>query len=246
MRKSTPVAPISASAWGRIRPSGTGGGAVTSLVGKVLALIGVEDREPLEERDGARLVAVAFGPPAFVIRREAVGIDDGRAVLALADVAAEAQGLAEGQPALADEAVLDDRAPENQHVDAGVAALCRGVLRHGERRLRRRRPPGLDPGHAAGLQFGDDLVGDFVIEARPVLAGTGASGRVWTSRISATGAASLSRDLQPVTENPVRTLTLGGVAGCSPQKGVCRRPWRGQGEGLPLPPFPLFSKAAEP
>ena len=60
-------------------------------VGKVLALIRVEHREPLEERDGARLVAVAFGPPAFVLRREAIGIDDGRAVLALADVAAEAQ-----------------------------------------------------------------------------------------------------------------------------------------------------------
>ena len=69
-------------------------------------------------------------------------------------------------------------------------------------------PHGCDPGHAAGLQLGDDLVGDFVIKARPVVAGTGASGVFWTSRFSATGAASLSRGLQPVTANPVRTLTL--------------------------------------
>ena len=51
-----------------------------------------------------------------------------------------------------------------------------GVLWHGERRFRRRRAPRLDPGHAAGLQFADDLGGDFVVEARPVRAGTGASG----------------------------------------------------------------------
>ena len=38
-----------------------------------------------------------------------------------------------------------------------------------ERRLRRRGAPRLHPGHTAGLQLGDDLVGDFVIKARPVL-----------------------------------------------------------------------------
>jgi hypothetical protein len=33
---------------------------------------------------------------------------------------------------------------------------------------------------------------------------------VWTSRFSATGAGSLSPDLQPVAADPVRTLTLNG------------------------------------
>jgi hypothetical protein len=34
----------------------------------------------------------------------------------------------------------------------------------------------LDPGHSAGFQLCEDLGGDFVIKARPVGAGTGASG----------------------------------------------------------------------
>ncbi len=66
-----------------------------SSVGQVLALVGVEHGEALEERDRAGLVAVALGPPAFVVGHEAVGIDDGRAVLALADIAAEAQAPGE-------------------------------------------------------------------------------------------------------------------------------------------------------
>src|SRR3546814_3851094 len=79
-------------------------------------------------------------------------------------------------PALAGEATLDDGAPEDQDVDPGVAPLGRGILRHGERRLGFRGAPRLYPGNAAGLQLGDDLVGDFLIEARPVVTGTGASG----------------------------------------------------------------------
>ena len=101
-----------------------------------------------------------------------------------------------------------DGSPQDQHVNATVLPVSRRVFRHGQRRLCRGRTPGLDPGHAAGLEFGDDLVGDFVIEARPVLAGARASISGLTSRVSATGAASLSRDLQPVTENPACTLTL--------------------------------------
>lgn len=41
---------------------------------------------------------------------EAVGIGDGGAALALHDIAAERQRLAEGEPALAGEAAFDDRA----------------------------------------------------------------------------------------------------------------------------------------
>src|SRR5260221_59315 len=86
--------------------------------GQVLALVGVEHREALEERDRVGLVAIAFGPPAFLVRREAVGIDHGRAGLALADMTAETERLAEGEPALAGEAALDDGAPQDEHVDA--------------------------------------------------------------------------------------------------------------------------------
>src|SRR3546814_5363257 len=80
----------------------------------------LEYREALEERDGARRLAGFRRAPAFVVRREAVGIDDGGAALALADIAAEPERLAAGQPALAGEATLDDGAPEDQDVDPGV------------------------------------------------------------------------------------------------------------------------------
>src|SRR5882672_5873736 len=39
-------------------------------LGEVFALVRVEDREPLEERDCARLIAIAFRPFAFVIGNE--------------------------------------------------------------------------------------------------------------------------------------------------------------------------------
>lgn len=61
---------------------------------QVLALIGVEHGESLEERNRAGFVAVALRPLAFLAGDEAVGIDDCGAVLAFAHVAAKAQGLA--------------------------------------------------------------------------------------------------------------------------------------------------------
>jgi hypothetical protein len=137
MRKSTPVARISASTLGR----------------QVFALGGVEDGEPLQEWDRGRFLAGLAGASLLVIRYKAVCIDDGRAVLALAHIAAERERLAKGQPALRGEAMLDHRAPEDQDVDPRILPTGGGVLRHGERRLRRGRPPGLDPGHTAGLQI---------------------------------------------------------------------------------------------
>ena len=125
----------------------------------------------LEKRDRARLFAGLRGALALALGNEAIGIDDGGSPLALPDMAAEPERLTKGQPALAGEAVLNDGAPQNQHVNPGIAALRRGVARHGERRLDRRRPPWLHPRDAAGLQFGDDLVGDFGVKARAVLTG---------------------------------------------------------------------------
>src|SRR3546814_9277205 len=121
--------------------------------------------------------------------------------------AAEPERLAEGQPALAGEATLDDGAPEDQDVDPGVAPLGRGTLRHGERRLGFRGAPRLYPGNAAGLQLGDDLVGDFLIEARPVVTGTGASGGSG-HRGSPRRAPGASLPILNPSRNPVRTLTL--------------------------------------
>ena len=50
-----------------------------------------------------------------------------------------------------------------------------GVPGQAERRFRRRRSPGLNPGRTARRQLGDNFVGDFLIKPRPVLAGAGTS-----------------------------------------------------------------------
>jgi hypothetical protein len=124
-------------------------------------------------------------------------------------MASESECLAKGQPALSGEAVLDDGTPEDQHVDPGISALRGSVARHAERRLDCRRPPRLDPGDTAGLQFGDDLVGDFGVKACAVVAGTDSSvsGHRSSPRRADGG---LSSDLQPVAADPARTLTLSG------------------------------------
>ena len=95
-------------------------------------------------------------------------------------MAAEPERLAKGEPALSRETVLDDGPPQDQHLipeyPRCVAAL-RGMasdaliaVAHG------------DP---AGLQLGDDLVGDLRVKARAVVAEL--MWCVWTSRFSATG-----------------------------------------------------------
>jgi hypothetical protein len=74
------------------------------------ALREIEDGEAFEERNGLRFVAGLPGAPLLVVGNEAVGVDDRRAALTLADVAAEAERLAEGDPSLSRKAVLDDGA----------------------------------------------------------------------------------------------------------------------------------------
>jgi hypothetical protein len=47
-------------------------------------------------------------------------IDDGGAVLAVADIAVETEGLARREPALDREVVLGHRTPKDQNVHAGI------------------------------------------------------------------------------------------------------------------------------
>jgi hypothetical protein len=56
---------------------------------KILALVAIEDRELLEERDRFGFVAGFRRARAFAVRNEAVGIDDGGAFRALAHMGAE-------------------------------------------------------------------------------------------------------------------------------------------------------------
>ena len=71
---------------------------------KIRALVGIEHREALEERDRVRLVAGFGGTSAFAVGNKAVGIDDGGAAFALPDMGAEFERLAEGEPFLVGEA----------------------------------------------------------------------------------------------------------------------------------------------
>src|SRR3546814_16662922 len=80
------------------------------LLRQVLALLRIEDREALQKRDRLGVLAGLAGALFLVVRPEAVGIDDGGAVLALADIAAERERLAKRQPALPGEALLGDAA----------------------------------------------------------------------------------------------------------------------------------------
>src|SRR5581483_5020854 len=109
-----------------------------NLVRQAIALVGIEDGEALQERNGAGFPAAFRRALLRVVRHKAVGVDDRGAALALADMTAERQGLAEREPALAGEAMLDDSAPQDEHVDAGVRTAGRCVLRHRELRLRGR------------------------------------------------------------------------------------------------------------
>src|SRR3954447_25234248 len=79
---------------------------------QAVTLIAVEDREALEERNALRFLTGLMCAAFFVDRHEAVGVDDGRAALALADVTTERQRLAEGKPALPCKSVFGRGTPE--------------------------------------------------------------------------------------------------------------------------------------
>jgi hypothetical protein len=83
----------------------------SDLLGQAIALVRVEDGKALEKRDGTRLFTGLRGAPTFVVRGEAIGIDDGRSPLALPDVTAKPERLAKGKPALSGKTVLDDGTP---------------------------------------------------------------------------------------------------------------------------------------
>src|SRR3981081_2360580 len=148
------------------------------LVGlsKTFSVTWAVNRKALEKRDSARLLAGFRGAPTFVVRGEPSGIDDSGSPFALPDVAAEPERLAKGEPVLSGEAALDNGAPQDQHIDPGISALRGRVARHRERRLDRHRSPWLHPGDTPGLQFGDDLVSDFSVKARTIIAGTDSCG----------------------------------------------------------------------
>ena len=137
-----------------------------------IALRDVENRETLQEGNRTGLLAnVPFARP-LLVRRETIGVDNGRTALAFAHGAAKRKGLAKRQPTLLWKAAFNDGAPKDQYIDARIAPTGRGVFRQADRRLRRRCSPRLDPGDAPGFDLTDDLGRDVFVEAGPVEAGT--------------------------------------------------------------------------
>src|SRR3546814_9442035 len=86
-------------------------------------------------------------------------IDDGRSLLALADIAARREGLTEGQPRLRRVARVHRGVPKQENIDPRIAASGRGIARQRGAAL-----PRLHPWEAAFFEFGDDLGGDIGVK----------------------------------------------------------------------------------
>jgi hypothetical protein len=87
------------------------------MTGQVVDLLGIENRVAFHERNfdlyiSALLVSAGLG--------DLVGIDDKRALLALADLAAKLGSLLVGQPQRAAVTPLDGRSPQHEHIDAAI------------------------------------------------------------------------------------------------------------------------------
>ena len=67
-----------------------------------------------------RILTRFAGTALLVLGGETVGINDSRATLAPPDIAAKRKRLAESQPRLTREAVLDDSAPEDENIDTRI------------------------------------------------------------------------------------------------------------------------------
>lgn len=134
---------------------------------QAFALRDVEHGEAFEKRNGAGVLAVLHRAGLLRFGNEAVGIDDGGSLLALADIAARFQGLAEGHPALRGIFARDRRAPKQQHIDAGIAPPGKGVARQAGTGCDAGIPR-LDPRKAALFKFADDLGGDFGVNVAHV------------------------------------------------------------------------------
>lgn len=90
------------------------------FVGQTFTLSRVEHGEALQEGDSVGVLAGFPGASLLVIGDEAVGIDNGGAALTLPDIAAKRKGLAESQPRLTRETMLDDSAPEDENIDTRI------------------------------------------------------------------------------------------------------------------------------
>src|SRR3546814_3335490 len=96
----------------------------------------------------------------------------------LDDIAACRQGLPKGQPCLRRPAAFDDLAPQNEDIDAAVAASGRRVARktgRGAAIVAVAASPRLHPREAARLQFAYDAARHLVVQVGAVGGGLGSA-----------------------------------------------------------------------
>ena len=132
---------------------------------QAVALRGVEHHKAFEKRNRAGFALRCLPTFAPIVGGEAVGIENRMPALTLADASASGQRLPEGKPILRRVATFNDRAPQDQHIDARIRTPRNRVAR--ESRHRCRRVPRLRPREATRFKLGDDLGRHLVIKRRP-------------------------------------------------------------------------------
>ena len=87
-----------------------------------------------------------------------------RALLALPHTAAHGDALLEGHPIGRSKAALLKGRPQQQNIDAGIAAAGQAIDRKPQGAKLAAAGPRLHPWHNAAFKFGNDLVGDLTID----------------------------------------------------------------------------------
>jgi hypothetical protein len=85
------------------------------------------------------------------------------ALLALPHTATHGDALLEGDPIGRSKAAFFKGRPQQQNIDAGIAAAGQAIDRKPQGAQLAARGPRLHPWHDAAFQFGNDFVGDFPI-----------------------------------------------------------------------------------
>jgi hypothetical protein len=119
----------------------------------------------------------------------------------------KAQRLAKGQPTLAGEAVLNDGAPQNEHVNPAIAPMGCGVPGHSDRGFRRRRPQGWTHGAPPASSSGE-LPRHFGREMM----------------LKGIASASAASNVDDVELSGAQSVRRGSHPPCSPRHGRDRRP----------------------
>ena len=98
-------------------------------------MLDVEHGEAFEERNAGQFVATIASAGLLALGNEAVGVADGGAALALADMPTKAKRLTERQPLLRAETAPNDGIPQDEDIDPRIMPRVDGVFRQAKAAL---------------------------------------------------------------------------------------------------------------